>query len=123
MTRSDKIPVAKYEVHREREPGPRGAERSPLVEEFHALDRARLSALGFALDGPTSSGERFTGTVSVVHVLWNGDRRATAEVIDVFDERVAFRLLNEVRLPRPQDLAVSLDRIQSEIDTLARIGV
>lgn len=122
MTRSDKGPVARYEVHRQREPATRGVQRPPVVEEFQALDRARLSALGYALDGPTSSSERFTGTVSVVQVLWSGDRRATSDLIDVIDERVAFRLLNEVRLPRPQELTVSLDSIQSEIDALAQIG-
>lgn len=123
MTRSDRGPVARYGLRRQREPAARGVQRSPVVEEFQALDRAPLSALGYAFDGPTSSGERFTGSVSVIQVLWCGDRRARTDLIDLIDEPIAFRLLNEVRLPRPQDLTVSLDSIQSEIDALAQIGI
>lgn len=118
----DKGATIRYEVRRECEPGARGIERQPVVEEFGGLDRARLSALGHALDGPTSSADRFTGTVMVAQVFWVGDRRARTEIIDVVDERVAFRLLNEVKLPKPADLSVSMDRIQAEVDALAALG-
>ncbi|WP_293645424.1 hypothetical protein [Sphingopyxis sp. RIFCSPHIGHO2_12_FULL_65_19] len=122
LARGDKGPVARYEVHRDREPGSRGIERQPVIEEFNALDRARISALSYALDGPTSSGERFTGTVTVMQVYWIGDRRASTEIVDVIDERVAFRLLNEVRIPRARELTVSLERIQAEVNALAHLG-
>ncbi len=89
--------TVRYEVHRIREPGQMGAVRLPLVEEFLGLDRARLAALGYGLDGPTAFGERFTGLIRVVQVFYCAGVRGRVEVIDEVDERVAFRFLNEVR--------------------------
>ena len=88
------------------------------MEEFHGLDRARLAALSFALDGPTVTGDRFTGTVRVVQVIAGGGRAPAPSLIDVIDERVASRLLNEVRLPRADTLAVPVSSLQSAVDAL-----
>jgi hypothetical protein len=110
--------AVRYEVHRECEPGRNGAERQPVVESFYGLDRARLAALGFALDGPTRTGDSFTGVVRVYQAMHIDEHRAKRTLIDVIDERVASRLLNEARLPRADRLAVSLDRLQAEVDAL-----
>lgn len=112
-----------HEVHRLREPGPKGIARAPLVEEHGGLDRARLAALGYALDGPTTTGEQFTGTVEVHQVTTLGDRQVKKELVDVIDERVAFRLLNELTLPRAGRLAVPVERLQEEANRLARLGI
>lgn len=116
--RKDRETSVRYEVRRLREDGSNGAARPPIVEEFLALDRARLAALSHALDGPTVTGDRFTGTVLVYQVLRGGGGPARPTLIDVIDERVAFRLLNETRLPRADQLAVSIDRLQARIDGL-----
>jgi hypothetical protein len=116
--RKDRETSVRYEVRRLREDGANGATRSPIVEEFLALDRARLAALSHALDGPTVTGDRFTGTMLVFQVLRGAGGPAKPTLIDVIDERVAFRLLNETRLPRADQLAVSLDRLQAQIDGL-----
>lgn len=108
----------RYEVHREREDGQRGIPRPPTVEEFLGLDRARLAALSHALNGPTVTGDRFTGTVRIFQVLYRGERPMPPTLIDEVDERVASRLLNEVRLPRANDLSVSAARLQAEVDAL-----
>ena len=108
----------RFEVHRERGPGPKGAPRSPVVEKFLGLDRARLAALSRALDGPTVTGDRFTGIVRVFRVLYRGERPSPPTLIDEIDERVASRLLNEVRLPRADDLSVPASRLQSAVDAL-----
>lgn len=110
--------VHRYEVRRSREPGLRGAERPPAVEEFLGLDRARLAALGYALDGPTYTGERFTGELSIVRVAYVSGARMTEEEVDRLDERVAFRVLNELRLPRCDEMAVGMDRIHAEAEAL-----
>lgn len=112
----------RYEVRRLRETGVRGAERPPLVEEFLGLDRARLAALGYALDGAVPTGDRFTGVVEVVRVTIVGGRRAVVETVDVLDERVAFRVLNGLRLPRAEQMAVSMEQMQAEADAFARCG-
>lgn len=101
----------------------RGADRGPFVERYFGLDRARIAALGYALDGPTSSGERFTGEVTVVRITHIGGRPDREEVVDQIDERVAFRLLNELRLPRANQMALAFDVIQSEADKLAALGL
>ena len=111
-----------YEVIRAREPGEGGKERSPAVEEFAGLDRARLAALGYALDGPTSTGERFTGRVEVHRLFLVSGNVVSRSVVDVLDERVAFRLLNELALPRADALSVSVERLQEEANRLTRLG-
>ena len=111
-----------YEVVRARAPGPKGVERSPEVEAFAGLDRARLAALGYALDGPTSTGERFTGRVEVHRVLEVGEKRVSTALVDVLDERVAFRVLNELALPHADALSVSVERLQEEANRLTRLG-
>ena len=104
----------RYEVHRERHGG-----LKPTVDEYFGLDRARIAALSHALDGSNQMGERFTGTVTVERVLYFGDRIGRRETVDVIDERVASRLLNELRLPRPEQLRQSFDAVQGEADGLA----
>lgn len=116
--RKERGVAVRYEVHRERESGKGGSERGPLVEEFYGLDRARIAALGYALDGPTGTGDRFTGTVRVLQSLRHDDSPARLTLVDVIDERVASRLLNEARLPRADQLAVSIERLQAEVDAL-----
>lgn len=116
--RRDRETTVRYEVHREREDGQGGAERPPAVEEFLGLDRARLAALSHALDGPTATGDRFTGAVQIFQVLYHCERPSSPKLIDEIDERVASRLLNEVRLPKARDLAVSVGQLQSEVDAL-----
>ncbi len=110
--------LLRFEVRRAREPGVRGAERPPTVEEFLGLDRARLAALGYALDGPTHTGERYTGELSIVLVAYVAGARVTEEEVDRLDERVAFRVLNELRLPRCDEMSVGMDRIQAEAEAL-----
>lgn len=116
--RRDREASVRYQVHRLRESGANGAVRPPIVQEFLGLDRARLAALGYALDGSTAVGDRFTGTVQALQVIYCGGRPARPELIDVIDERVAFRLLTETRLPRADLLAVPLERLQAQIDGL-----
>jgi hypothetical protein len=105
-----------YEVHRER-PSGRG---SAAVEEYSGLDRARLAAFAHALDGPRYTGESFSGTVTINQVRYLGRRRLRTELIDVIDERVAFRVLNELTLPRADQLGVSVERLQEEANRIAR---
>ncbi len=107
-----------YEVRRNREPGEMGVVRPPIVETHLGLDRARIAALGYALDGPTAASDRFTGRVQVRRVFMVGSIRVSEATVDLFDERVAFRLLNELVLPRADALSVSLDRLQVEVDRL-----
>lgn len=111
-----------YEVRRYRESGENGRERSPAVEAFAGLDRARLAALGYALDGPTSTGERFTGRDEVHRVFEVGEKRVSTELVDHLDERVAFRVLNELALPRADALSVSVERLQEAANRLTRLG-
>lgn len=107
-----------YEVQRER-----GAGRGPsATEEYLGLDRARLAAFAHALDGPSYTGENFSGTVTINQVFYLGQRRLTTELIDVIDERVAFRVLNELTLPRADQLGVSVEKLQEETNRLARLG-
>jgi hypothetical protein len=110
-----------HEVHRIRNPGEKGTARPPVVESFGGLDRARIAALGYALDGPTATGETFTGRVEVYRVFSIGSDRMNVTLIDVLDERVAFRLLNELSLPHADDMKVSVERLQAECDRLARL--
>jgi hypothetical protein len=116
--RKERDTHVRYEVHREREPGQMGVERPPITEEFYGLDRARIAALGYALDGPTSTGDRLTGVVRIEMVLSNPRGVARRTLIDVIDERVAWRVLNEVQLPRADQLAVSLEQLQAEFRAL-----
>ncbi|MFN3631139.1 MAG: hypothetical protein ACK4XK_13960 [Casimicrobiaceae bacterium] len=110
-----------FEVHRLREPGEYGAARPPLIEVFAGLDRARIAALGYALDGPTAAGDRFTGRVRVFRVFRIGGDRVNETLVDDLDERVAFRVLNELALPRADAMAVSLERLQGEVSRMAQI--
>ncbi len=111
-----------FEIHRLCEVGERGIPRPPLVEEFGGLDRARIAALGYALDGPTSTGDRLTGRVEVYRLRFLGERLLGRDLVDVLDERVAFRVLNELSLPHADALAVPVERLQAETDRLARLG-
>lgn len=111
-----------YEVRRAREPGDKGIERSSIVEEFAGLDRARLAALGYALDGPSSKGDRFTGRVEVHQLFLVSGKVVNRSIVDVLDERVAFRMLNELALPRADALSVSVERLQEEANRLTRLG-
>lgn len=111
--------TVRYEVRRERSAGREGAARPPAVEVFLSLDRARLAALGYALDGvTTSTGDRFTGVVQIVMVVRASAGEVGRRVIDVIDERVAFRLLNDVRLPQAGQLALSVDQLQRKVDAI-----
>ena len=112
----------RYEVRRLRAPGKKGVSRPPVVEQHHGLDRARLAALGYGLDGPTTEGDVFTGTVEVHRIQSLGTLVLRSELVDVIDERVAFRLMNRPTLPRPSDLSVSVERLQSEANALERLG-
>ncbi|MGJ0237729.1 hypothetical protein ACQEPB_04295 [Novosphingobium fluoreni] len=113
--KKDRDTTVRYEVHRMREAGPKGVARAPLVEEFLGLDRARLAAFAHALDGPTPSGDRFTGLIRIVQALYTSGVRCRSEVVDEVDERVASRLLNEVRLPKAGQLAVTIAQLQGEV--------
>ncbi|OYW45914.1 MAG: hypothetical protein B7Z08_04815 [Sphingomonadales bacterium 32-68-7] len=120
--KKDKDGTVRYEVHRTRsdtQDGKQAIQRPPLTEEFLALDRARIAALAYALDGPAQDGG-ITGEVRIVQKLYSagGARVERETTIDVIDERVAVRLLNEVRLPRAQELAISKAQLQEEVDRL-----
>ena len=43
--------------------------------------------------------------------------------VDVIDERVAFRVLNELDLPNADRLAVSMEHLQEEANRLTRLGI
>lgn len=111
-----------YEVRRLREPGAKGVERVPDVQTFYGLDRARLAALGYALDRSMVDGPFYTGRVEVHRLMTIGEKVMTCTLVDVLDERVAFRVLNELSLPRADAMAVSVERLQAETDRLARLG-
>jgi hypothetical protein len=110
--------TVRYEVNRMRAPGQNGIPRAPLVEEFYGLDRARIAALAHALDGASAAGDRFTGVVQIAQVFYSAGVRCSSAVIDELDERVASRLLNEVRLPKAGQLTVSVEQLQREVDAL-----
>lgn len=116
--KKSKDTTVRYEVHRMRETGAGGVERPPVIEEFYGLDRARLAALGYALDGPAASVERFTGVLQVVQVMSHSGTVRRHDLIDVIDERVAARLLNEVRIPHASETSVSIDQLQADVDAL-----
>lgn len=115
---SDKVV---YEVRRLRKSG------EPTIEEHLALDRARLAALSYALDGDwaenRSSGKALTGIVEVHRVFYHGGKWLRSTLVDELDERVAFRLLNEVELPRAGQLSLTVEQFQGPISTLAKMGV
>jgi len=110
--------AVRYEVHRMRANGRLGVAQPPVVECFLGLDRARLSALAHALEGATHSGERFTGIVQVFEVYYRASRETKRTLLDVLDERVAFRILNETRLPRADQLSIDVEAFQSDLDLL-----
>lgn len=112
-----KIVSVRYEIHRLRETGRSGQPMQSIVEVFRGLDRARLAALGYALDGPTATGDRLTGVIQIVRVV-QGQSREARNLIDVIDERVATRLLNEVRLPHADRMTVSVAELQRGVDDL-----
>ncbi len=111
-----------YEVRRLRERGPKGVERDAEVEQFFGLDRARLAALGYALDGSTTEGPAYTGRIEIYRLVSQGERVIRSDLVDVLDERVAFRVLNELSLPHADALSVPVERLQAETDRLARLG-
>lgn len=123
MSKSSRHPpererIIRYEVRRERETG-----TAPVIEQFLGLDRARLAALSYALDGPTYTDERFTGQLTVQRVTYVQGKACHSELIDVLDERVAFRVLNEIRLPRADKMATSVEQLQREVNVLELTGV
>lgn len=119
VKRSGSERTVRYEVRRERLPGKGGVPVPPHVEEFLGLDRARLAALGYGLDGESgTTGERFTGIVRIfaVHFVRRGQGGGRVERIqevevDAIDERVAWYVTNWMTIPRPEQLAVSLDEL------------
>lgn len=111
-----------YQVQRERSAGQGDAIRKPTLEEHACLDRARLSPLNHALDGPTATGNMFTGVVSVMRRTYVGERMVANELVDVIDQRVAFRNLYELELPRASELEVAVQQLRAETDQLARMG-
>lgn len=117
----DREGTVRYEVRREREIT-RGFTDTPLVEEYFALDRARLAALGYALDGPTYNGDRFSGRLTIHRITSVQGKVCLSELIDVIDERVAFRLLHEVRLPRADKMATTTEQLQRELDAIESMG-
>lgn len=113
-----------YELRRLREAARGGAPREPEVEHFAGLDRARLKALALALDGPSVvADEFFSGTIEIHRTTYIGHARISSELVDELDERVAFRVLNELRLPRADQLALPVERLQAEANRLARLGI
>lgn len=115
--------AVRHEVHRQRGVTNQAntALKKPLVEHFNGLDRARLAAFGWALDGPTVTGELFTGIVEIYEVAYVSGQVVRRELVDRVDERVAHRLLNELRLPKAEDMAFSLARLEAQVDRLARL--
>lgn len=108
----------RYEVHRLRAAGRAGVQESPSIEEFLGLDRARLVALAFALDGPVHVGHRFTGLIRVYEVFYRARIEVKRSLIDEIDERVAARILTEARFPIADQMAVSVEEFQAELDSL-----
>jgi hypothetical protein len=108
----------RHEVHRERQIGARGVRSPDLVETHLGLDRARLSALTYALDGPSWAGERLNGVVKIFEVCYRNGRECRRTLIDHLDERVAARVLNEIRLPRADQMRIEIDQLQDELDSL-----
>jgi hypothetical protein len=100
-----------------------GVTRSPYVETFHGLDRARLSAFTHALDGPDGPDKSVTGVVEVYRIHRQGSQVLSEEIVDVIDERVAFRFLNNIELPRADQLSVAVERLQEEVNRLERLGI
>lgn len=107
----------RYEVHREHQKGTQSGVAGTDREEFLGLDRARIAALSYALDGPIQEG-RYTGKVSIRRLMYIGDRKVNAELVDVFDERVAHRLLNELEFPKADQFQRSIDSLQGDVDAL-----
>lgn len=107
-----------YEVHRYADDGV-----LPIVEEYGGLDRARLAALGYALDGATTTTERLSGRVGVLRVFYSGGVRINETLVDILDERVAFRVLNELSLPHADALTVPIERLQAEANRLSALGI
>ena len=118
LGQADRKFAVRYEVHRLRAKARPGVARPPIVEQFLGLDRARLSALTHALDGSTHDGDRFNGIVQVFEVFHLADREIKRTLLDVLDERVSFRILNETRLPRADQLSIDVDAFQTELDLL-----
>lgn len=113
----------RYEVRRLRQPSHGGVIRYPYIETFHGLDRARLAAFAHALDGPDGPDKTITGLVEICRIHLNGDQVVKEELVDLIDERVAFRFLNDIALPRPAQLSVPVERLQEEVSRLERLGI
>lgn len=112
-----------YQVRRQRRGGEGGVAREPYIESFPGLDRARLAAFAHALDGPDGPDKTATGVVEICRVRLSGEDVITQELVDVIDERVAFRLLNDIELPRAATLSVPIERLQEEVNRLKRLGI
>ena len=112
-----------YEVRRLRLDARRGVKRDPYVETFHGLDRARLAALGYALDGPESPDKSSNGTIEIWRIRCYFGEVIGEDLVDVVDERVAFRFLNDIDLPRAEKLTVPIERLQEEVNRLERLGI
>lgn len=112
-----------HEVRRQRRGGESGLPREPYIESFHGLDRARLAAFAHALDGPDGPDKTVTGVVEIYRVRLSGEKVITQDLVDVIDERVAFRLLNDIELPRATNLSVPIERLQEEVNRLKRLGI
>jgi|GEM_PF-1937497 len=115
--------AVRYEVQRQRglTNHAKTSHRAPLVETFYGLDRARLAALGWALDGQTVTGELFSGIVEIFEVAYASSKEVRRQLIDRIDERVAHRLLNELRFPKAEDMSYSLARLEAEVDHIASL--
>lgn len=90
--------LIRYEVRRERR-----YDKPPQVDEHLGLDRARVVALGYALDGPSEAPDFFTGRVEVVKVIRCQSASgfaSTSALMDRLDEAGASVFLNSVELPR-----------------------
>ncbi|WP_100259717.1 hypothetical protein [Qipengyuania seohaensis] len=107
----------RYEVHREHQKGTQIGVAGTEVEEFFGLDRARIAALTYALDGPQQE-RRLTGNVSIRRLMYIGQRKVKDELVDVLDERVAHRLLNELTFPRSDQMGRSVDSLQGDVNAL-----
>lgn len=68
-------------------------------------------------------GAYLTGRVEVHRVTRIGDQTVRSELVDDLDERVAFRVLNELSLPRADALSVPVELLQAEANRLSALGV
>ena len=76
--------------------------RSTVVEPeaFIGLDRARLAAFSHALDGSIQK-QGLTGRVTLERIQYASGKGIGRALVDPIDERLAFRVLNDMRLSTP----------------------